>query len=69
MMSRQVAQGALFYGGVWGAAFGNGIIATLLSSAMNNMPTVLAPPLPAAFPKTVPRTFSLNGAISTELWE
>ncbi len=28
-------------GGVWGAAFGTGIIAALLSSAMNNMPTVL----------------------------
>ncbi|KMS57758.1 arsenic transporter [Sphingobium cupriresistens] len=28
-------------GGVWGAAFGAGIIAALLSSVMNNMPTVL----------------------------
>ncbi|KQN05125.1 arsenic transporter [Sphingomonas sp. Leaf230] len=28
-------------GGVWGAAFGTGIIASLLSSVMNNMPTVL----------------------------
>lgn len=28
-------------GGVWGAAFGTGIIAALLSSMMNNMPTVL----------------------------
>jgi arsenite/antimonite efflux pump membrane protein len=28
-------------GGVWGAAFGTGIIAALLSSVMNNMPTVL----------------------------
>lgn len=28
-------------GGVWGASFGTGIIAALLSSAMNNMPTVL----------------------------
>ncbi len=28
-------------GGVWGAAFGTGIIAALLSSLMNNMPTVL----------------------------
>lgn len=27
--------------GVWGAAFGTGILAALLSSAMNNMPTVL----------------------------
>ena len=27
-------------GGVWGAAFGTGIIAALLSSVMNNMPTV-----------------------------
>ncbi|WP_294321588.1 arsenic transporter [uncultured Sphingomonas sp.] len=27
--------------GVWGAAFGTGIIAALLSSVMNNMPTVL----------------------------
>jgi arsenical pump membrane protein len=28
-------------GGVWGAAFGTGIIAALLSAVMNNMPTVL----------------------------
>jgi arsenical pump membrane protein len=28
-------------GGVWGAAFGAGIIAAMLSSVMNNMPTVL----------------------------
>ncbi len=28
-------------GGVWGAAFGTGIIAAVLSSMMNNMPTVL----------------------------
>jgi len=28
-------------GGVWGASFGTGITAALLSSAMNNMPTVL----------------------------
>ena len=28
-------------GGVWGAAFGTGIIAAVLSSVMNNMPTVL----------------------------
>jgi arsenical pump membrane protein len=28
-------------GGVWGAAFGTGIIAALMSSVMNNMPTVL----------------------------
>jgi arsenical pump membrane protein len=28
-------------GGVWGAAFGTGIVAALLSSVMNNMPTVL----------------------------
>ena len=28
-------------GGVWGAAFGTGIIAALLSSVMNNLPTVL----------------------------
>ena len=28
-------------GGVWGAAFGTGIIAALLSSVMNDMPTVL----------------------------
>ena len=28
-------------GGVWGATFGTGIIAALLSSMMNNMPTVL----------------------------
>lgn len=28
-------------GGVWGAAFGTGILAALLSSAMNNLPTVL----------------------------
>ncbi len=28
-------------GGVWGASFGTGILAALLSSAMNNMPTVL----------------------------
>ena len=28
-------------GGIWGAAFGTGIIAALLSSVMNNMPTVL----------------------------
>ena len=28
-------------GGVWGAAFGTGIIAAIMSSAMNNMPTVL----------------------------
>ena len=29
------------HGGVWGAAFGTGIIAALMSSVMNNMPTVL----------------------------
>jgi arsenical pump membrane protein len=28
-------------GGVWGAAFGTGVIAALLSAVMNNMPTVL----------------------------
>jgi len=28
-------------GGVWGAAFGTGVIAAVLSSVMNNMPTVL----------------------------
>ena len=28
-------------GGVWGAAFGTGVLAALLSSVMNNMPTVL----------------------------
>jgi arsenical pump membrane protein len=28
-------------GGVWGAAFGTGFLAAVLSSAMNNMPTVL----------------------------
>jgi arsenite/antimonite efflux pump membrane protein len=28
-------------GGVWGAAFGTGVMAALLSSVMNNMPTVL----------------------------
>ncbi len=28
-------------GGIWGAAFGTGIIAAVLSSVMNNMPTVL----------------------------
>ena len=28
-------------GGVWGAAFGTGLMAALLSSVMNNMPTVL----------------------------
>jgi len=28
-------------GGIWGAAFGTGILAALLSSVMNNMPTVL----------------------------
>ncbi|MBB4858616.1 arsenical pump membrane protein [Novosphingobium chloroacetimidivorans] len=28
-------------GGVWGAAFGTGILSALLSSVMNNMPTVL----------------------------
>lgn len=28
-------------GGVWGAAFGTGILAALLSSVMNNLPTVL----------------------------
>ncbi|MHB1590611.1 MAG: arsenic transporter, partial [Sulfuricella sp.] len=28
-------------GGVWGAAFGTGFLTALLSSAMNNMPTVL----------------------------
>jgi len=28
-------------GGVWGAAFGTGILTALLSSVMNNMPTVL----------------------------
>ncbi len=28
-------------GGVWGAAFGTGLLAALLSSVMNNMPTVL----------------------------
>lgn len=28
-------------GGVWGAAFGTGLLAALLSSLMNNMPTVL----------------------------
>lgn len=29
------------HGGVWGAALGTGVIAALLSSLMNNMPTVL----------------------------
>ena len=36
--------GALDYfarGGIWGAAFGTGILTALLSSLMNNMPTVL----------------------------
>lgn len=36
--------GALDYfaqGGIWGAAFGTGILTALLSSIMNNMPTVL----------------------------
>jgi arsenical pump membrane protein len=28
-------------GGVWGAAFGTGVLTALLSSVMNNMPTVL----------------------------
>jgi arsenical pump membrane protein len=28
-------------GGVWGAAIGTGVLSALLSSAMNNMPTVL----------------------------
>jgi arsenical pump membrane protein len=28
-------------GGIWGAAFGTGVLASLLSSIMNNMPTVL----------------------------
>ncbi|WP_275427901.1 ArsB/NhaD family transporter, partial [Stenotrophomonas maltophilia] len=28
-------------GGVWGAALGTGVIAAVLSSVMNNMPTVL----------------------------
>jgi arsenical pump membrane protein len=28
-------------GGIWGAAFGTGVLAALLSSIMNNMPTVL----------------------------
>ena len=28
-------------GGIWGAAFGTGFLTALLSSAMNNMPTVL----------------------------
>ena len=28
-------------GGIWGAAFGTGILTALLSSIMNNMPTVL----------------------------
>lgn len=28
-------------GGIWGAAFGTGVIAAVLSSVMNNMPTVL----------------------------
>ena len=28
-------------GGVWGAAFGTGLLSALLSSVMNNMPTVL----------------------------
>ena len=28
-------------GGVWGAAYGTGVLAALLSSVMNNMPTVL----------------------------
>ena len=29
------------HGGVWGAAYGTGVLAALLSSVMNNMPTVL----------------------------
>jgi arsenical pump membrane protein len=32
---------AVAQGGVWGAAFGTGLLAALLSSVMNNMPTVL----------------------------
>jgi arsenical pump membrane protein len=28
-------------GGIWGAAFGTGVLAALLSSVMNNLPTVL----------------------------
>ena len=29
------------HGGVWGAAYGTGVLAAILSSVMNNMPTVL----------------------------